>query len=1102
MADLILSPVVDTIISKLISATAEQISNAVNWKQELTKLQNKLKMIQAVLKDAEERQVRDPAVKLWLEKLRDVAREADDVLDEVAYESVKRKLLIQNQMKKKLGYFFTLSNPIAFRIRMANKIKSLIALVSDINNEAQQFGLQPRLAAGTVSQYRRNPQTHSLVGDVSQIVGRDDDISKIVHFLTESTDQLPLSVLSIVGMPGLGKTALAQCVRNNEKIQKYFGKVMWVCVSENFDAERIVVEMLESLTKSSCAIRNKDTVVQTIREELGENKFLLVLDDVWNEESEKWKDLESCLLGIYRKLGNRVVVTTRSESVALKMGTRAAHMHHLGQLKDDECWSIIKRRVFRDDPAPPELVEIGRNIAKKCEGVPLVASVIGGTLCIKRPDTVEWLSIESKIDELGPLEHNNGIMPVIQLSFDRLPNPALKQCFAFCSIFPKDHVMEKEILIQLWMAEGDGQLHTLFLKNGFSRGMSGNFRRLRVLSFCDATDTEEFPPCFGNMKSLRYLDISRTRIAALPKFVTELYNLQTFRFMNCRSLKMPANGIKNLINLRHILFSHEEQMPANIGRLTCLQTLPLFCVGATKGRKIEELGFLRLLKGRLFISNLELVKDKPEAMGAKLHEKQLYDLTLKWGKEGNHDKDVLEGLQPHASLQRLRVEGYGGKNFPSWMLNNLLELTIKSCEKLENIPIIGFSSLKKLEIDQCKKLTGIAVGTTEFTSLKELSIQCCAKLESIPTSALPSIQTLNIKNCEGLSSIGDSLSKCLEHIPLKDCPNLRFLPSMDGLTSLKSLRLSSCDGFEYLPRGLSSCTALERLNINACNSLVSIPEELKDLRSLVNLEITNCSRLRSIPEKTLNCLTGLKRLGIGGFSVELEEFPGLNSIHHLQASLEGLELCGWEKLTEVPRQIQHLAALKSLCIIGFNQIETLPEWLGEVPFSTSLEELTIRNCSNLVSIPKEIIGRLARLKKLDMGPFSEELEEFPGLSSIHHLKTSLEELSLHGWEKLTQLPHQIQDLRALRYMYINGFQGMEALPEWLEKLSSLQDLRIVKCKNLKYLPSAKAIRCLSKLKVLLIGHCPELEIRCTKERGPEWSKISHIPDISINSEDI
>ncbi|GLT27102.1 hypothetical protein SLA2020_021290 [Shorea laevis] len=287
MADLILSPVVDTIISKLISATAEQISNAVNWKQELTKLQNKLKMIQAVLKDAEERQVRDPAVKLWLEQLRDVAREADDVLDEVAYESVKRKLLIQDQMKKKLCYFFTLSNPIAFRIRMANKIKSVIASVSDINNEAQQFGLQPRLAAGMVSQCRRNPQTHSLLGDVSQIVGRDDDISKIVHLLTESTDQLPLSVLSIVGMPGLGKTALAQCVRNNEKIQKYFGKVMWVCVSENFDVERIVVEMLESLTKSPCAIRNKDTVVQKIREELGENKFLLVLDDVWNEESEK-----------------------------------------------------------------------------------------------------------------------------------------------------------------------------------------------------------------------------------------------------------------------------------------------------------------------------------------------------------------------------------------------------------------------------------------------------------------------------------------------------------------------------------------------------------------------------------------------------------------------------------------------------------------------------------------------------------------------------------------------------------------------------------------------------------------------------------------------
>ncbi|GLT64596.1 hypothetical protein SLA2020_370790 [Shorea laevis] len=145
------------------------------------------------------------------------------------------------------------------------------------------------------------------------------------------------------------------------------------------------------------------------------------------------------------------------------------------------------------------------------------------------------------------------------------------------------------------------QLHTLFSEHGFPCGMLGNFKRLWVLSFSYAVDAKELPPCFSYM---RYLNISGTQIKELPRFVTKLYNLQTVRFMDSRSLKLPAQGIENLINLRHIYFYYEENMPTNIGRLTCLQTLQLFFVGATKGRKIEELGCLSKLRGSLEIRNL------------------------------------------------------------------------------------------------------------------------------------------------------------------------------------------------------------------------------------------------------------------------------------------------------------------------------------------------------------------------------------------------------------------------------------------------------------------------------------------------------------------
>ncbi|GLT99164.1 hypothetical protein SLE2022_166250 [Rubroshorea leprosula] len=1030
-------------------------------------------------------------------------------------------------------------------------------------------------------------------------------------------------------MPGLGKTTLAQAVYNDEQIRNYFAERIWVCVSDNFEVERVLTEILESLNKESSAVRNKETVFQKIREAMKENNFLLVLDDMWDEESHgKFEDLSSSLRGICKSSRNRVIVTTRQKKVALKMRMHHEPIHHLGKLQDAECWSIIRNRVFRNASISPKLENIGWDIAQLCGGVPLVARVIGGILCAENLDRVTWLSIKSQIEALGPLERDREMRGVIKLSFDHLREPALKQCFAFCSIFPKDFVMDREMLIQLWMAKGFLQstdessmtmedignkyindllsyslfqeeerdsfgilisckmhdlihdfaqliskseimiwksqknisnvrnlnliygvgtvptnlrdvapkLHALFLKDSFSSDMKVNLKSLRLLSFVDSVDAKELPPCFDNMKNLRYLDISRTQITKLPKFIPKLYKLQTFRFMTCRSLEMPPEGIGSLINLRHIYFSDEEQMPANIGKLMCLQTLPMFFVGTTKGRKIEELGSLRVLKGSLKICNLEHVKDKSEAMGAKLYEKTISKLRLRWGKESNRDEDVLEGLQAHSDLQVLEIHGYGGKNLPSWMLKNvsncdlfllknLAELRIVKCKKLESIPVMtGFSSLQMLYISNCVELSIIADGAFgKLASFKELRILDCPKLERVSSNGLSLPQSLLIPDRTELSSL--STSTCLKVLCLHGCENLRSIPSLRGLSSLEEVTFYNC-GLEHLPSGLSSCIALKELWIYKCHSLISIPEELKERHSLVKLKIQWCSKLRSIPENTLNSLTSLKRLGIGGFSEELEEFPGLSAIHSLQASLERLELIGWEKLTEFPPEIQNpnFTALNWLSIVDFKEVETLPKWLGSLSslkalriwsclrlkylpsglsFFTTLERLIIVGCPNLVSANlEEILGGLARLKILWIGLFSEELEEFPSLSSIHKLGTSLEELHLFGWAKLTQLPHQIQHLAALRILYILDFDGVEALPEWLGNLSSLQDLCIMRCKNLRHLPSAESIRRLSKLKFLEISECPELKTRCRKESGSEWHKISHIPTIRINEEDI
>ena len=99
------------IVSRLISSAIELMGSAWGYEDELRRLRESLNMIQAVLTDAEKRQVREESVKLWLKMLEDVAYEADNVLDEIAYENLRQKIEVGNQRKRKVLNFCSTSNP-------------------------------------------------------------------------------------------------------------------------------------------------------------------------------------------------------------------------------------------------------------------------------------------------------------------------------------------------------------------------------------------------------------------------------------------------------------------------------------------------------------------------------------------------------------------------------------------------------------------------------------------------------------------------------------------------------------------------------------------------------------------------------------------------------------------------------------------------------------------------------------------------------------------------------------------------------------------------------------------------------------------------------
>ncbi|KAF3673360.1 hypothetical protein FXO38_05659 [Capsicum annuum] len=153
------------ILKSLGSFATEEVASIYGLRDELKNLSATVSSIKAVLIDVEEQQGSSKLVRDWIKRLKKVFLEADDLLDDVATEVKHRKLF--------------------------NKPYSV------------QFNL--------------DRETYSFVPE-GEVIGRNDDKKKIVKFLLDSKVEENVVVISIVGLGGLGKTTLAQCMFNDEMV--------------------------------------------------------------------------------------------------------------------------------------------------------------------------------------------------------------------------------------------------------------------------------------------------------------------------------------------------------------------------------------------------------------------------------------------------------------------------------------------------------------------------------------------------------------------------------------------------------------------------------------------------------------------------------------------------------------------------------------------------------------------------------------------------------------------------------------------------------------------------------------------------------------------
>jgi hypothetical protein len=272
--------------------------------------------------------------------------------------------------------------------------------------------------------------------------------------------------------------------------------------------------------------------------------------------------------------------------------------------------------------------------------------------------------------------------------------------------------------------------------------------------------TIEIPESIGHLKHLRHLSLMVPSYSKLilPGTLNNLYHLQALILKCYGGLEFPSDMGK-LSNLRHIRTSYFGSTLPNIARLTSLQTLECFQVRNEHGHEIKQMRDLNKLQGNLRILDLGNVKSKNEAQEANLAAKtRLTGLELVWfdgTTSPEVEAEVLEGLCPPGGLKSLKIHGYKGQGYPSWMVgvqNGRPEY------------------LNTLFLYKCYELRPSPELFDRFIHLRELIIWY-SYWDYLPD---------NVKDL-----------RCLKTIIFYSCPNIKSLPELP--LSLEDFEASFCD---------------------------------------------------------------------------------------------------------------------------------------------------------------------------------------------------------------------------------------------------------------------------------------------------------------------
>ncbi|XP_077230162.1 uncharacterized protein LOC143863368 [Tasmannia lanceolata] len=949
------------------SAVVKELALFWGVNDELRKLHSTLSIIQAVLSDAEDRQVNEKGLGDWLRNLKDAAYDAEDILDEFATEALRAKVDIQDRrrlryrVKNKVHKHFSSSNPIVFRFKMGHEIKNIQERLDVIAQERFKYNLRMVTVDKQQEREEDRREPNSFVAE-SEVYGREGDKAKLLNWLINcGNEEDDVSVISIVGMGGLGKTTLAKLVYNSESVEKHFEARMWVSVSGNIDVQRIAKEIAESATVDEASSSNMNQLGSRLKKIVNGKRYLLIFDDVWIKDRhdhglsllfahhEKWDQLKTLLGGGAK--GSKIIVTTRDEKVAKIMGT--LETIKLKGLTEDDCWLLFKKRAFGVGGVEetPNLVEIGRKIVEKCKGVPLAAKALGSLMCFRGEET-EWLSIkESEIWNLP--EDENGILSALSLSYNPMPSH-LKLCFAYCALFPKDHYFDKRTLIQLWMAEDFLQPHLRSMEMMEDLG-NQYFNDLLWRSFFQDANKDEY----GNITTCKMHDL----VCDLATSVA-----------GSTCSKVNARGKEKICERsRHVSFDFESEVPS---------------------KNLEAL--LKAKKLRTFISFGPSIYKKEDLQNIFSSFSCLRVLDLSWSNIKNLPKSI--GKLKH--LRYLDLSGTEIETFPKNIsyLYNLQTLKLLKCKFLRELPkdMRKMISLRHVEIENFEQLlTKMPVEIGRLCDLQTLTKFIVSKERGCGIEELRDLnlrgdlQIVNLQNvrndmdakranlkekqllhqlCLSWSDVADVATmseneeRILERHQMYENEEKNILERRQMLENEENILdgLQMLENVERILEGLQPHKNLKQLSIEFYPGL-KFPNWMMDcslLMNLVEIQLNECRKCVHLPP--FGQLRHLKVLSIrrmDGVEYVSDEFHYKDTTKQLFPSLKQLEIIempnlkGWSREVK-GEEMQLLPSLQMLYISNCPKLESLPTLLG----LTSLRYVVIEKCPAMTCLPKGFKG--------------------------------------------------------------------------------------------------------------------------------------------------